>query len=239
MVEDNNNSLEKYLFFSSQDLIDYFMNNLRDKDIKTQCKREFEMARVLMSKKKFKFEELYSMVVMVRDIKQCAIIEDVMKLYFKEGKYPIGVFVEIPDLEEGADVEIEFSAFKGDRHILSTLKEDNYVYPFSQGIVIDNCLHTSGIGYPYDDIREASAENLRDRIRKCLANIDALIKSGGTSLDSVYSFIVYLKDINDLAMFEEEFALLNLNKENVQLEAVEVDNLYKNYDFEISCSASL
>lgn len=47
----HNGEDDNYLFFSSLELIDYFVNNLADKDIRTQTKRILEMARVLMRKK--------------------------------------------------------------------------------------------------------------------------------------------------------------------------------------------
>jgi len=233
-----NSFQDKYLFFSSQELIDYFMNNLKEKDIKTQCKRIFEMARVLLNKKKFKFNQIYSLLIMVRDIRQCSIIKEVLKLYFDEGEYPIGVLIEIADLEGTADLEIEFSAFKGERLVLNTLESNDTSY-FSQGVVIENYLHSSGISYFDGNRDETDAKNFKQEVKKCLNNLETILNSAGTAMDKVYTFIVYLKDINNLPLLEEVFSEMDLSRNEVQREVVKVNNLYGNHELEISCSARL
>jgi|GEM_PF-6464960 Putative translation initiation inhibitor, yjgF family len=116
----HNGEDDNYLFFSSLELIDYFVNNLADKDIRTQTKRILEMARVLMRKKDFKLEDIYSVLIMVRNIGLGSQIDEVFSLYFKEGNYPIRVFIQIADLESTADVELEFSAYRGQKNISIT-----------------------------------------------------------------------------------------------------------------------
>ncbi|NLI91559.1 MAG: RidA family protein [Peptococcaceae bacterium] len=234
-----NNQPEKYLFFSSENLIEYFHNNLAEKDIKTQSKRIFEMARVFLSMKEFSFEDIYSIVVMVRDIQSYNMIHEVLKLYFRDNSFPVGIVFQTSELEGSADIEIEFSAFKGDKHFIKVQDTESMSQPFSPGIVIDNYVHSSGISSKVSLISDQNAKDFEDAVEDCLTSLKKTLDQAGTSLEKVYSFIAYLKNMDNLPWLEEVFARNHLNREGVLLEVVKIDQLRDNRSLEISCSAAL
>jgi 2-iminobutanoate/2-iminopropanoate deaminase len=230
---------DNYLFFSSLELIDYFCNNLVEKDIKTQTKRIFEMARVFMGKKDFCLEDIYSILVMVRDMEQRAVVNEVFRLYFKGGKYPIRVFVQISDLETTADVEMEFSAFRGEKQFVNTDQGHLPTGPFSQAVVLDGYVHCSGVR-PLDPAsQKLVGGDFKQRTRQCLQNLEAVLQPAGTGLKKAYSFMVYLKDLEQLTQVEEVFAEYFSEQEDIIQEVTEIDQLNEGHDIEISCSAYL
>lgn len=243
-VNDNNVTTvdhlhEDYLFFSSLELIQYFINNLAEKDIKTQTKRIFEMARVYMNKKKFCIEDIYSILVMVRDMNHRPLVNEVFSLYFKEGKYPIRVIVQISDLEGTADIEMEFSAFRGEKQFINTTKGQIPTGPFSQGVIIENYVHCSGVR-PIDPATQKLVDGeFTERVRQCLENLKVIVEDADISLKSAYIFVVYIKDIEKLCLVEEIFSEYYLLTEDIALEAVVIDDLNEGHDIEISCSAKL
>ncbi|HHV64815.1 MAG TPA: hypothetical protein GXX46_07075 [Peptococcaceae bacterium] len=230
---------DNYLFFSSEELIHYFVNNLAEKDLKTQAKRIMEMARVFMAKKGFDLEDIYSLLVMLRDMDQRPIINEVIELYFKKDRYPIRVIVQINELESTADLEIEFSAYKGEKRFINSGKGHLPTGPYSQAVVVENYVHCSGVR-PLDPLTQKLIEgDCKQKTRRCLDNLELVLQAAGTGLDRAYSFIVYLTDLQLLPQVEEVFAEYNLNSENVQQEVIKVEKLNEGHELEISCSALL
>ena len=239
MKIENHNLHDNYLFFSSLELIEYFVNNLAEKDIKTQTKRIFEMARVYMNKKEFCLEDIYSILVMVRDMKHRPIVNEVFRLYFKEAKYPIRVIIQISDLEGTADIEMEFSAFLGEKSFINTSQGQIPTGPFSQGVVIENYVHCSGVR-PIDPLTQRLVEGeFPQRVRQCLENLRVIVEVAGTSLKKAYTFVAYIKEIEKLSLVEKIFTEYDLVSKDIALEAVIIDDLNEGHDIEISCSAYL
>lgn len=231
--------MDNYLFFSSLELIDYFVNNLAEKDIRTQTKRIFEMARVFMGKKDFKLEDIYSVLIMVRNIGLGSQIDEVFSLYFKEGNYPIRVFIQIADLESTADVEIEFSAYRGQKKYINNGKIYLSEGPFSQGVIIDNYIHCSSV-QPFSPVTQELIDgNIKRAVRQCLDNLRNTLELTGSSLDQAYSFIVYLKDLDTLSEVEEIFEEYVSSQNEILREVIQIEQFKGNHAIEIACSAYL
>jgi 2-iminobutanoate/2-iminopropanoate deaminase len=230
------NQEDQYLFFSSQDLIDYFHNNLAEKDLKTQTKRILEMARAFIAMKEFELEDIYSVVVMVRDSNAFAIVQNVLHLYFQEKKFPIGIIFQTTEMEATADIEIEFSVFKENKQYIWNEEISGYAKPFSPGIVIENYVHCSALSST-GNRQGLSDKAVEDCVQNCLLSIQTILAQAGTSLDKAYSFIVYLTNMDNLAQVERIFSERHLDREDIMLEVVKIDRLRDDHLLEISCSA--
>jgi 2-iminobutanoate/2-iminopropanoate deaminase len=231
---ENENPQDNYLFFSSLELIDYFFNNIAEKDIKTQTKRILEMAKVFMRKKDFELEDIYSILVMVRDINYRSIVNEVFRFYFKEERFPTRVFVQISEIESTADIEMEFSAFRGEKVFINL--EKGYPHgPFSQGVIIEDYVHCSGV-LPFNATEDG---NFKQDIRLCLGTLQKVLESAGTGLDKAYSFIVYLSNLELLTEMEEVFAEYFPEEDDTLQKVIKVEKLIDNHKIEISCSAHL
>lgn len=233
------NPQDNYLFFSSLELIDFFCNNLAGKDIKTQAKRIFEMARVFMGKKDFVLEDIYSILVMVRQMDDREVINEVFRLYFKEGNYPICVFVQISELESTADVEMEFSAFKGTKEFVNTNKGHIPTGPYSQGVIIEDYVHCSGVRPLDPDTQKQVEGDFQQQVKQCLENLKAVLEAAETNLQNAYSFMVYIKDLDLLPQIEAVFSEYYADNSDVLQEVTKIDGLNEDVEIEISCSAYL
>lgn len=229
-MDDQN--LDKYLYFSSQELMAYFRNNVKEKDIKTQCRRIFEMARVFMAKKDFGFEDLYSIAVMVRDIQDASKVNEIFRLYFKHDRYPVRVMIQIEELEDVSDIEMEFSAFQEEKEFINAIPEDIADIPASQAVVIENYVHTSSIG-------PRQIGDIENQVRQCIEKVQAVLTKSGSSLEQVYSIMVYLKDLSLLPRIEKIFAEYDFIEQDISKQVIQVLQLCQDYDVEISCSGNL
>jgi len=228
---------EKYLFFSSLELIEYFCNNLAEKDIATQTKRIFEMARVYMRKKDYVLEDVYSLLVMVKDMEHRAVINHIFQLYFKEGSYPVRVIIQISDLEGTADVEIEFCAFRGQKKFINTQKGHLPSGPFSQGVVIEDYVHCSGVRPLNPATQKIVDGDFKQQVKQCLENLNVILEEAGSNLQQAYSFMVYLKDLDLIGDVEAVFAEHFTEDDNVFKEVTHIDELNEGHLLEVSCSA--
>ncbi len=225
-----------YLFFSSLELIDYFCNNLADKNIKTQVKRIFEMARVFMKKKEFVFEDIYSILVMVRDIDQRPIVNNVFRLYFKDGKYPIRVFIQMAELEGTADIEMEFSAYRGKKEYIA-YNTGHAEAPYSAAVIVEDSVHCSGV-LPIDFSTGIQCRtDIRHGVQQCLQNLKEVLSAAGADIGKVYTFVIYINDLEILPVVEAAFNEYYTGDAEILQEVVIVERLIDDHDIEISCSA--
>ena len=80
------------------------------------------------------------------------------------------------------------------------------VGPYSQGIVSNGMLFTSG-QLPLDPATGKLVEgDIRDRARRCLDSVAAIATAAGTSIDKAVKVTVFLTDIGDFKQVNEVYA---------------------------------
>ena len=77
--------------------------------------------------------------------------------------------------------------------------------PYSQGIVCQNLLFTSG-QIPIIPETGELAEGLEAQAHQVFKNIKNLIEAAGSSIDKVVKTTVFIKDMNDFAKINEIYA---------------------------------
>lgn len=234
IIEAQTDSNEDYLYFSSIELLEYFINNVAEKDIKTQVKRIFEMARVYMKKKEFEFEDVYSVLVMMKDINEIDAVNDVFKLYFKKDKYPVRVVVQTIELENTADIEIEFSAYRGQKEYIQNNTKEGI--PESIAVKADDFVFCSGVGSGGLSASEGT-DTFKQRVKHCIDKLHNTLVEAGSDFNKVYSYMIYLKDEGRLKDVEEVFAEYILNDEEKSSQMMKVEKMNSDYDIIICCSA--
>ena len=92
------------------------------------------------------------------------------------------------------------------KSIISTNKAPKAIGPYSQGVKVGNFIYTSG----QLPINPATGELVNDDIRKaaeqCIENAKAILEEAGASLSQVVKTLVFVKDMNDFAAFNEVYA---------------------------------
>jgi Putative translation initiation inhibitor, yjgF family len=72
-----------------------------------------------------------------------------------------------------------------------------------------------------------------------LENLKNTLESAGSSLNRVYSFMVYLKDLNALPEVEEIVGQYISNQGEILQDAIKIEQFKGNHNIEIACSAYL
>jgi len=75
---------------------------------------------------------------------------------------------------------------------------------YSQGIVVGRFVFTSG-QLPIDPATGDMPESVQDQTRLALANLEAVLKAGGSSLDKVVKVTLFLSDIADFKDVNEVY----------------------------------
>ena len=90
-------------------------------------------------------------------------------------------------------------------NVVATNKAPAAIGPYSQGIVINGLLFTSG-QIPLDPATGKLVEgSIGDRARRCLDNLAAIAQAAGTSLDKAVKVTVFLTDIGDFKQVNEVY----------------------------------
>lgn len=96
--------------------------------------------------------------------------------------------------------------------VISTDKAPGAIGPYSQAIVVNNMLYTSGqipINPETGELAEGTIEAQAEQVCK---NLEAILKEAHTSFDSVIKTTCFLADMNDFAAFNEIYAKYFVSK---------------------------
>lgn len=117
--------------------------------------------------------------------------------------------------------------------IIKTNKSPEAIGTYSQGIIVDGYVFTSGqIGID-PDTGMLIQDNLKDEIVQIFKNIENVLIEGGSSLDSIIKLNIYMTDLGDFDILNNVMSeLLNLDKLPAR-STVEVSRLPKDANIEI------
>lgn len=90
--------------------------------------------------------------------------------------------------------------------IISTTEAPSAIGPYSQGIVVDGWVHTSG-QLPLTPSGDKITGSLQDQTAQVFNNLEAVLKNAGCTLRDVVSVTVYMTDLAEFASMNEVFAL--------------------------------
>ena len=93
-----------------------------------------------------------------------------------------------------------------DKKINSTEKAPQAIGPYSQAIVANGFLFTSGM-VPIDPATNQLVEgDITVQAKQAISNLKNLIEASGSSCDKVVKTTVFIKDMNDFAKINEVYA---------------------------------
>ncbi|MCR4404825.1 MAG: RidA family protein [Candidatus Acetothermia bacterium] len=91
------------------------------------------------------------------------------------------------------------------RQPISTPKAPPTIGPYSQAIIADGFIFTSG-QLPLDRDGNLVEGDIRAQARQCLENIKAILEAAGAGMDDLVKVTVYVTDMNDFAAINEVYA---------------------------------
>ena len=110
--------------------------------------------------------------------------------------------------------------------------------PYNQAISFENFLFVSG-QIPLNPESEKLIESgIKDETNQVMMNISEILKEGGMNFDNIVKTTIFLKNMDDFSIVNEEYG--KYFKDNVPpaRETVQVSKLPLNVNVEISCIAT-
>lgn len=121
------------------------------------------------------------------------------------------------------------------KQVISTTSAPGAIGPYSQAIVINNLVYTSGqLGL--DPATGELPEGVEAQAAQSLRNVSAILEAAGTNLDQVVKTTVFLKDMNDFTKVNEVYGTF-FSQPYPARSAVEVARLPKDALVEIEVIA--
>ena len=120
---------------------------------------------------------------------------------------------------------------------VSTDKAPAALGPYSQGIVFEKLVFTSG-QIPLDPAtQEMVTGDFKTQARRALQNLKGVLESGGASLDSVLKVTCFLADMNDFNAFNEVYKEFFIFEQNPARSCIEAARLPKGARVEVEAIA--
>lgn len=121
--------------------------------------------------------------------------------------------------------------------VVSTTAAPAAIGPYSQAIVFDKFVFTSG-QIPLTAEGQLVGEGIVEQAEQSLRNLEAVLKAAGSSLNQVVKTTVFLQDMNDFATVNEIYSRF-FSEHKPARSAVQVARLPKDVKIEIEAVAYL
>ena len=123
------------------------------------------------------------------------------------------------------------------KNVISTDKAPAAIGPYSQAIILNDILFTSG-QIPVDPATgELAGDTIQIQAEQVMKNLDAVFKEAGTSFENAVKTTCFLADMGDFAQFNEIYAKYFVNKP--ARSCVAVKTLPKNVLCEVEVIAAI
>lgn len=124
------------------------------------------------------------------------------------------------------------------KHI-NTINAPAAIGPYSQAVVANNMLFTSGQIPMNPQTNELILDDIKYATELVMNNLKAILTEAGTSFDKVIKSSIFLKDMNDFAIVNEVYASFLVEGKFPARETVQVAKLPKDVQVEISMIVQL
>lgn len=118
---------------------------------------------------------------------------------------------------------------------VSTTNAPAAIGPYVQGMIVNGMFYSSG-QIPLTPAGDVVEGSITEQTGQVFANLEAVLKEAGSSLSQVVKTLVFLKDMNDFAEFNEAYEK-HFGDHKPARSAVEVARLPKDVKVEIEVIA--
>lgn len=123
--------------------------------------------------------------------------------------------------------------------IINTSKAPAPIGPYSQAVLINNMLYTSGQIALDAETMTLVAGNIEDETKRVMENLKAVLEAANMTFENVIKSSIFLSDMNTFAQVNKVYGSYFNDATAPARETVEVANLPKFVNVEISMIASL
>lgn len=89
--------------------------------------------------------------------------------------------------------------------IINTKNAPAAIGPYSQGVIVDHLVYTSG-QLPINSHTKVMETEIKHATKQSLENCKAILKSAGTTLENVIKVTIFVKDMNDFSEINEVYS---------------------------------
>ena len=122
--------------------------------------------------------------------------------------------------------------------IIETKNAPGEVGAYSQGIVSNGFVYSSGQLPLVPETGELISDDVKKATRQSLENVKAIVEAGGSSVEKIVKVNIFLDDVNDFAAVNEAYAEF-FGDHKPARSCVEVGKLPKNGLLEIEAIAEI
>ena len=121
--------------------------------------------------------------------------------------------------------------------IISTKKAPGAIGPYSQAVIVNDVIYTSG-QIPVNPETGEIPDGIENQTNRALQNVKAILEEAGTSLDKVFKTTVFIKDMNDFTKLNAVYSTYFVENPPAR-SCVEVARLPKDVLVEIEVIAKI
>ena len=121
--------------------------------------------------------------------------------------------------------------------IVKTDKAPAAIGPYSQAVVVNDVVYTSGMIPIIPETGELNTGDIKEQTRQAISNLAALLEASGSDISSVVKTTVFISDMNDFADVNEVYATFFTDNYPAR-SCVQVARLPKDVKIEIEAIAT-
>ena len=121
--------------------------------------------------------------------------------------------------------------------IVNTDKAPAAIGPYSQAVVVNDMVYTSGMIPIIPETGELNTGDIKEQTRQAISNLAALLEASGSDISSVVKTTVFISDMNDFADVNEVYATFFTDNYPAR-SCVQVARLPKDVKIEIEAIAT-
>jgi len=126
-----------------------------------------------------------------------------------------------------------------DKKVIFTQDAPKPVGPYSQAVICNGMICLAGQIAIDPATGVMHAEGVHKDVRQIFANIEAILKAAGSSLQNIMKLTVYLTDINDIKFVNEVIEEIFTGRQYPARTTIQVSRLPKDAKVEIEAIASV
>lgn len=123
------------------------------------------------------------------------------------------------------------------KKIINTSKAPAPIGPYNQAVLVDNTLYTSGQIAINPKTNELVLSDIKEETKQVMENMKAVLAKANMSFENVIKTSIFIADMNNFSAINEVYGSYFNNETAPARETVEVANLPKFVNVEISMIA--
>ncbi len=123
------------------------------------------------------------------------------------------------------------------KKIINTSKAPAPIGPYNQAVLVGNTLYTSGQIALDPDSMELVLDDIKTETKQVMENMKAVLEAADMTFENVIKTSIFISDMNNFALINEVYATYFNEETAPARETVEVANLPKFVNVEISMVA--